>query len=521
MQRSLFLAASGVLGIVGVLGMACGDAAPTDTPDASLDASVEATTADVRSENLLPPPGDASKRQCTLDNGDDPVLLCTQKLILKAVHDAVFVANTGVLTSWDATSFAPDTNGSGGYAHDVHDDAAFARACATYGASATHYGDTELTQTLDLDLVALVPIIKAQLATLPDEYAGDLYADLRGAATGLRILSRNDDAAAFDALGDAIGKAILAHFVSLSGTSLDGGVSDAGGGGFDAGDAGDAGTLPQGDGVLASDATKKDYAPDQVATGALALLDMAVRHTTDDPANALRYVSAAQQSFDHLYLRGRDPKTLLYYRLLTPSAAAGADDLSPRAGVPADLLATATTGGVALALLRANDLVLANLKSGGPIRLVANYPFADRGNEALKALNGKPSLYDTDKGYMEGYVPSTGTLLTNKPTRANTLVFTAIHRANVVGVSPYGPQLKLLRSVLSARAPLGAGLLTASPGQTAFYASVAQDFSVPPASYTIGDAGNVGPFVAHPNSYVTSAVTSVVDAFEEEWNGYP
>ncbi len=522
MKKRLIFAACAFVGSAGVMATACAGDRPADATDAGSDVQVDVAHDRFDSANIIPPLSDASKKSCTLDNNDDPVLLCTQKMVLKAAHDAAFVSTTGALQSWDATTFAPDKDGTGAFAHDVHDDVAYAMACSTYAASATRYGDTELTYTLDLDLVTLAPLIRAELATLPDEYTGEMYQGLRGAAVGLRVLNRNDDATAFDALADRVGAAIFAHFITLSASSLDAGAGDGGGTGDAGGDAGDAGTLPQGDGVLANDAARKDYAPHLVASGALAMIDMAVRHTADDPTNAARYVSAAQQSLDHLYLRGRDPTTHLYYRLLVPSAASGADDLSPRASVPADLLATETTAGVALSLFLANDLVAANLKNGGPVTLLASYPFVARGSEAIAALNGTKSLHDVDKeGYFEGYVPSTGTVLTNKTTRANSLVFRAIHRANVVGISPYGAQLKPLRIVLGTRSPLGVGILSASGSQNAFYASVAKDYSVPPASYTIGDAGDVGPFVPHPNSYTTAAVTDAVQAFEEDWNGYP
>jgi hypothetical protein len=506
------------------MGMACGDSSSGDASDAGAEAAIEASPVDAAVDQNLPPDTDASKKSCLLDNGDDPVLLCTQKLVLRSVHDAVLVANKGVLASWDSTTFAPDGDGHGGYAHDVHDDVAYARACAAYAASAERYGDTELTQTVDLDLVTLAPLVRAELATVPDEYGGDLYDGLRAVAVGLRVLNRTDDASALDAIADNVGRSIFAHFVPLSGSSLDGGAGDAGDAGppeAGATDAGDAGALPAGDGVLASDKANKDYAPDLVATGAVALLDMAARHATDDP-NAAAYVSAAQQSLDHVYLRGRDPTTHLYFRSLVPGAGATTDDLSPRAPFPGDLLATETAGRLAYALLRAHDLVASSQKNGGPLTLLASYPFVARANEAIAALNGTPSLYDADLGgYYEGWVPSSSTLLTNKTTRANALIFSAIHRADVVGVSPYGPQLKLLRTVLSARTPEGAGILAAVSGQSAFFASVAKDYRLPPASYAIGDAGDAGALVAHPNSYVTAAVMSAVGAYEEEWVGYP
>ncbi len=421
-----------------------------------------------------------------LDNGSSPVELCIQKLVLGALHEAAFVEDRGVLASWDSTTFVPDKDDGGAPLHDVHDDVAFGAAINAYGLSATRYGDTELTPTLDQDLIHLVPTLKKELATLPDEYSGELYMHLRGVAVGLRYLNQNDDANAMDQIADAMGRAIFGHFVPLAAN----------------------------DGVLAQNAIDRDYAPADVATGALALLDMAVRHTADDAANAVKWADAAQASLDHIYARGREPIRKMYFRLLVPSAAAEKDDLSPRAPAPQDVLTTDASGTVALALLRAGELT-ANNK--GALPKLVSYPFVARANEAIASVNAAPSLYDAARtGYMEGYVPSTATLLTNKPTRANALLFAAIHRANVADVSPYASQLKPLRTVMAARSPSNVSLLTSGGAQNAYFQAVSKDFGL-----LSSDGGAGAGSVPRPNSYASAAILIAVEGFNEQWVGVP
>ena len=495
--------------------MACGGDDAAAPADAAADAPADGADATTTDQYIAP--ADASKTVCTLEGDADPVFLCTQKLVLRTLHDSALATGKGLVASWDSITGIPDMDDAGAPAHDVHDDAAYTAACGNYARSASRYGDTELTAVLLADLTTLAPILRDELATLPDEYAGRLYFHLRDTAVGLRYAGQNDLGTSFDSLADAAGAKIFAHFVPLS--APDGGTDAGDDGGADGGDeAGDAGTdagaftLP-GAGVLAGDSTNVDYAPGDGATGALALLDMAVRHAADDPTHAGGWALAAVESLEHAYLRGRDGATGLYFRLLVPSSAPAHDDLSPRAPAPSDLLATEATGDVALALFRAAELVTANATLA-PISPIATYPFVDRANAALAALNGAAPLFDGDAGgYAEGTLATNGALLPNKPTRANALLLAALHRANVLRVTPFTRQAQVQRTVLGATSPRGASLLTVVPGQSAFFAAVAKDFTLPPS-----DAGLP---VAHPNSFVTAATLSAIDAFNDQWNGDP
>jgi hypothetical protein len=497
-----FLLASFWLGFTGtgLFAASCGGDDSSGAPDAASDTTApESATPDTP----VPPSPDATKAACNLGNGDDPVALCTQKLVLGAIHDAALKLPAGVAPSWDRTTGTPDPD-----AHDLRDDAAYAAACTNYAQSATRYGDTEISSTLLADFAAITPILKNELGTIPDEYSGQLYTRVRDVAIGARYVLDNAGGTAFDAIGDQIGAKIFGHFIALAGP--DGGVVDAG----DAGDAGaeaDAGFTLPGDGVLASDATNRDYAPEDVATGALALVDMAVRHPSDPSAGA--WALAAVESFEHLHTRARSPSGA-YYRLLMPSGAPDHDDLSPRAPAPQDLLATETTAAVAYALFRASDLVTNNATLA-PIIPIAGYDFIARANAALASLHGTPSFYDADKGgYFEGVLAGSGAVLPNKPTRANALMLGALHRATALRVSPYTKQAKTTRTVVGATSPIGAGLLATSLEQKAYFELVAKDFSGPPSDLD----GSVDP---HPNSYVSAASLLAVDALNDGWFGYP
>src|SRR5262245_59570594 len=121
----------------GLFAASCGgDDSSGGAPDASAETTSDAPGVDV--PIAPPPPSDASKVACALGNGDDPVLLCAQKLVLGALHTAAFATKAGVARSWDRTTGAPDQD-----PHDLHDDAAYAAAVANYAQSAARYGDTE------------------------------------------------------------------------------------------------------------------------------------------------------------------------------------------------------------------------------------------------------------------------------------------------------------------------------------------------------------------------------------------
>jgi hypothetical protein len=219
------------------------------------------------------------------------------------------------------------------------------------------------------------------------------------------------------------------------------------------------------------------------------------------------------ESFEHLHTRARAASGA-YYRLLVPGVAPDRDDLSLRAPSPQDLLATETTGTVALALLRASDLVTNNAALA-PVANVAGYAFIDRANAALASMHGTPSFYDSEKGgYFEGVLAGTGAPLANKPTRANAVMLAALHRATALRVSPYTKQAKAQRTIVGATSPIGAGLLATSSDQSAYFELVAKDFSGPPSDLD-------GSFDPHPNSYVSAASLVAIDALNDGWFGYP
>lgn len=446
------------------------------------------------------PPDTGPTVRCKLDNGTDPVALCIQKVVLSAEHHAAFDAVHGVAQSWDAATLLPDTDASHVVLHDARDDAAYAASVARYHQSAQTYGDDEITGQLDADLVALVPRLEAELTPPPAAYAGELYLDLRHASGGLRYLNRDDLAKGVDTLAEAYGRAVFdTFFVSVP--SGDGGAGD---GGADA----VLGTPAAGGGTA--------YAPADVATGALALLDLAVRHATDDPTHAASWQGAAAAAFDHLHLRARDTVTGMYFRALVTSADPGHDALAaaPPGGPPADALLSDVQARIALALVRAQALVDQN-----PVALhgLASYPFEQRAEQAIAALDApSKSLWDaTATGYMEGWVPSTATLLTDKPTRANALLFAAIHRASLMGNTPFASRTKALRPLLVDRSTPHAGLLTVVPDQTGYFRAVPAGFDF--SSDGGADAG------ADPRarSYFSSAIADAIEGLDEQWYGAP
>ncbi len=456
-------------------------------PDAA-EAAVAADTASPPTSNV--PGEDASRRSCKLDDGSDPLALCIQKAVLRGQHESALTTN-GVVASWDSTSFRPDTDDAGVPLHDVHDDVAYAASIARYHDSSGRYGDTEYTLTLDVDLVKLAPVLKDGLKTLPQEYGGDLYWQLRTATGGLRFIDHKDEADALDLVAEAYARAIYTQHFFSSGMDGDGGPLD---------------------GVLATDSVTLEYAPADVVTGALALLDMASRHAVDDPANAARWQDAARVAIEHVVAHGREPVTKMYLRSLRatlPGTGATLDDTS-HAPLPADLLSTDVAATIALALVRAQDLVVKN-PSG--LAKVSTYPFEAHAEEAIASLNGTPSLWDaTAFGYVDGYVPSATTLITSKSTRANALLFAAIHRASRVGAATYAKQLKPLRTLLAERLPPNTTFFSVASDQPGYFRTVSSTFG-----FLAADGGPP----PRAKSYFSSATAAVIEGFSEQAFGLP
>ncbi len=410
---------------------------------------------------------------CTLDNGSDPVGLCVQKLVLSAEHLAA-VGPKGVAQSWSSKTFARDKDGGGNVLHDPRDDVRYAASIAAYHASAERYGDTEATATLDGDLALLAPLVQAELATPPASYDGDLYRDLRGAAGGLRLLLDNASADAVDALAEKYGRAIHAsHFHALG----------------------------AGDGVLGDDQGGSiAYAPDGVATGALALIDLARRHP-DEAKNAAAWQAAAAALFDHLWARARDPATGLCWSALSVGADPSSDAPAPGAALAAEVQAS-----FALSLLRAHELVVKNPTALAPL---AGYPFQARAEALIAALG---PLWDKGSGgYREGLDPLTHAPLAGQSTRADALMFAAVHRAVLDGKGPLD-ELKPLRSLLEARTPLHVGLLAIISNQNGYFRRAPKGFDF--------DAVPPGPD-PHERSYSSAAIAAAIDGLGEGWYGLP
>ncbi len=420
------------------------------------------------------------KIACMIDMAD-PLGFCTQKLVLKAEHKAAFSASAGVAQSWDSTTMIPDQGTNLKVLHAGADDVAYSAAVTLYLQSAMIYGDNEINATLSADLNALQPLLMAEVTPPPASYAGELYQDLRTTATGYRLVGTNDMATAADMAADAYGTATYTtYFTALAGG--DAGAPDAGG--PDAGP-----SLP--DGILGTPAAGGGiaYAPDDVATGALTLIDMAVRHAAAEPASAFAWQEAAAEALQHIHLRARDPQYGLYYAALVTSADPAHDALAPAAagGLPADALLTDVAGRVALALTRAQALVTQN-----PTLLpsLIGIPLEQRAEDLLAALDAPPKdLWDTSggisdgdggvvgTGYFTGYVPSTGQLLTDKQTRANANIMAALHRATVQGDPANGTRVYALRDLLSDTAHPNGALITVVPNQNGYFVQVPRSFT--------------------------------------------
>lgn len=475
---------------------ACSTSAPSGQP--VVDAGPEAAT-DARADQMVAiPDPDASTRQCLLLSGNDPIGFCEQKDVLRATLESAYAEGVGVYASWDSKTFLPDKSDAGALVRDFHDDLGIAAALANYHASAIRYGDNEVTALFDATLLKLEKVIEADLTPLPREYGGDVYRQLRTIAGTLRTNNRTDEALRIDALAEAYARAIYTNFAQ-------------------SGDAGANDTIL---GVVVAPG-QIAYEPASVATAALALLDMAQRHAADEPANATNWQNAAVRSLDHLLNRARDPVTKLYYRALVTSTDADHDALAvSTSATPSDALLLEVQAAIALNLARAQELV-----TGSPVfnATVKAYPFETNADALITAMNGPPiSLWDGPQdpdagvggGYFEGYVPSTGAMLTNKPTRGNALAFAAIHRVINDTAGPLSWQLRYLRTILTKKLPVHSSLYSVVADQSALLRASSQGFDLATLFAPDGGPGAPEPRAA---SYNTAAVAAACEGFNEIW----
>ncbi len=200
------VAALGLAG--GQVAAGCNGSLDTASGDAGADADAVAPATGDANSSLPPIPGsDAAVVNCMVTKGEDYISFCVQKQILLAEH-AVFDPKVGLASSWNAKTGTPDADG-GAVLHDVRDDVAYGASLSLYEVSAEVYADTEIASSVVTpDLLALAPLVEAELATLPATYDGELYMRLRRFAAGLELIDDTKDGAAIDAIAQAYGEAI-------------------------------------------------------------------------------------------------------------------------------------------------------------------------------------------------------------------------------------------------------------------------------------------------------------------------
>jgi hypothetical protein len=458
--------------------VACGSDAsnPAVTPSADAGSDVNDAATDPKSEHV-PQEDSGPTIKCKLDQGGDPVGLCEQKFVLQAWHDAAYKSAAGVAESWDSTTFVPDQDGQGNLLHDARDDVAYGASLASYYQSAKVYGDNELDAMIAGDLKELVPLIDAELGTLPDDYDGELYVNLRAMAGGVRARNDLDSASKLDAIADKYARAVFdVHYKALPEAPSDGGVPDAEdaaeGGGTDGDADGDAaGEVVTGNAIIGKAVGDQvQYESASVASAALALADMAWRHPDD--TNAAEWQRAAVRAWMHLWQHAREPSSGMLYRTMITTAA-GVDELSGEA--PNDVLLIDVQATVALSMLRAVELVNAH---GSELAIVATWPLLSGAQDLVGRAN-EAGLWDAELGgYYEGVVASSQQKLTDKTTRGNGRMLMAVHRSAVEGSSAYAGQMTTLRTLLMQRYPMNTSLLSALDGQVGYFIAVARDYKM-------------------------------------------
>jgi hypothetical protein len=511
MKHPLLFAFPFVLGLLLFLGAqtsGCNGGIDDSGADAGADVAVDD---DSGQDGALPPalPDDSSVLSCNVNAGEDFIDFCFQKQVLTTEH-AFFSPDAGIASSWNATTGNVNKDG-GVVVHDFHDDVAYGSSLSMYAISAQTYGDSQIAATVVTpDLNALAPLVEAELATLPASYEGELYMRLRRLAQGLNFIQDTTDGAKVDAIAEAYGRAIYAtYFHALTPEAGDAGSDGGGedGGGEDAGE--DAGiAAPLGDGILGVPVGDGgiQYDVDQAASGALALVDLASRHQTDDPTDSAKWARGAGSVFSHLYARARHVSGLYYADLVT-SSDPGHDALASVV-TPNDALLSETQASVAVSLMRASAIVqnstLLALSSfpftsqvGSPLSGMAGVapdggaglslwdptPTADTTN-ACALLSGDAALACTGSGFFIRYVPGTGLDNSAKTLRANALAFEAIHRTLLVG-SAAGIDYEPLTALFESQQGVNASFISAAFDQTAYPPEVAANLTILGGSFTV------------------------------------
>lgn len=438
----------------------------------------------------------------------DPVSLCFQKQILEFVHKNAFTPTTGVAASLDSASLQPTTDG-GTVLHDWRDDAAFGSAIADYLSYASKYGDNQIYADIAPALAQLGILLESELATLPDEYDGEVYMHLRNVAAGLNFVGDMTDATQIAAIADAYGHAIATTYLhTLSGGDMIVGTCSA-------------------PGVCT-------YETEKAATAALAMLDLAWRATFTDAGIPIdvdgstsgtapaALTTAAIAVFSHLRHNAASPSGM-YYRALVTGGGGGADGGSSGDVPividtwPADALLTEVQATAMFALLRAAALVAVQPS----LSAASSYGYFGDVDAIYDGMHGSPSLWDaTLGGYYEGYVPSAGALFMDKPSAANGIMYGALAYnllenapANVEAGAPQVTELATERTVLTQLGLMSSSLITVIANQQAFFRASSSAFGLANAY-----AANGSPTTTEPgaSTYLTAATSAVLEGLSAQ-----
>jgi hypothetical protein len=475
-------------------------AAPTDASTESGDAAAETSAGD--DGGGVPETG--PQVRCQLADMTDPVALCTQKIVLKAILDfAIYKKGQGMPATWDSSSLAPGSD------HSWQADLALASSIASYHCSSGVYGDDEITPRLDALLPDVGALLATELSTLPADYDGETYFRLRNAQSGLNIVVDLPDANKVGASADAYGAAIQSKYAQTVPAIADGG--------------GAPGVVL---GAPANGAVA--YEPAKAVMGAAALLDMAVVHAGDADAGSLpaQWQATATAVLDYVARRGRDPVTGLYFDSLVTSGDPGHDALG---ATDPGILRTDTQAAIVLGLARAQDLLAplqaqadAGTADGGGL---PSMPYAQAANDLVTALNtanlwdGPSDHTSTGPGaFMEGLLPG-GAIDTNKSTYGNAFLLGGFHRVAFALGSSFAYEPKQIRAALVQQKPANSSLFSVIQtglGQVGYLRAGSKAWGL---AVDFAPDGGAGGQEQGATLYRTDAMAAMIEGFTQLWRG--
>jgi hypothetical protein len=220
----------------------------------------------------------------------------------------------------------------------------------------------------------------------------------------------------------------------------------------------------------------------------------------------------------------------MFYQALVTSDDPGHDALDVPGETPSDALLLDVNASVALSFVRSQVLLQGNAALS---QTLSTFDFVGTADKLFAAMNGTyvagsttVSLWDgvpdnstatMGAGYMEGYVPSTGQMLTNKPTRGNAMAMAALHHIETDIGGTYTWQSQYLIAVVTAQVSQNTGLLTVFPGQIAYLPAASKGFTFAPVyGPDGGDAGTL-PLA---KSYTSKAIDVACESLNEFWYGF-